>query len=295
MLSILIPTYNYNVLPLVKELHRQATDTPIAFEIIVLDDASPDDTTIKENQKINLISNCSYNILEKNIGRSAIRNLLAKKAYYDWLLFLDADIMPVNGNLISQYLSHLNEGEKVIYGGIRYQGQKPSQNELLRWIYGNDREALPAEKRQQDSYLSLLTLNFAIKKSIFNKVSFNETIPNLRHEDTLFSHDLKSAGIKIEHIDNPVYHLGLESSDIFMRKSEEAVIGLKYLLDNRLLSNNYIKLSSLYASISRFGMTAFVGFLFKTFQKPLKENLLSDNPSLLIFDLYRLGYLCSLK
>ena len=35
MLSILIPTYNYNAFPLVEELQNQAIEAGIAFEIIV--------------------------------------------------------------------------------------------------------------------------------------------------------------------------------------------------------------------------------------------------------------------
>ena len=40
MLSILIPTYNYNVYPLVSELQRQCLESKIEFEILCQDDAS---------------------------------------------------------------------------------------------------------------------------------------------------------------------------------------------------------------------------------------------------------------
>ena len=39
MLSILIPVYNYNVLPLASELVKQFNSCGITFEIIFLDDA----------------------------------------------------------------------------------------------------------------------------------------------------------------------------------------------------------------------------------------------------------------
>lgn len=295
MLSILIPTYNYNVLPLVQKLEKLANSENIAFEIIVLDDASTDSISISENQNINQLEHCSYDLLEKNIGRSCMRNLLAKKAKYNWLLFLDADTFPIHDNFISAYLPYLNENEKIVYGGIRYQEEKPSDDKLLRWVYGNSREALSAEQRQKEPYLSLLTLNFAISKSIFSKVSFNETIPNLRHEDTLFSYDLSQKKIKVEHIENPVYHLGLESSEIFMKKSEESVVGLKYLTDNGLLSENYIRIAKMNRSIKRFGLLPVARLSFKMVKKPFHKNLLGSNPSLFIFDLYRLGYLCSLN
>ena len=40
MLSILIPTYNYNITRLVVDLHQQALDTYVDFEIIVIEDGS---------------------------------------------------------------------------------------------------------------------------------------------------------------------------------------------------------------------------------------------------------------
>ena len=54
MLSILIPTYNYDCYDLVKELHRQATELNIEFEIIVADDCST--INIANNKKINTFS-----------------------------------------------------------------------------------------------------------------------------------------------------------------------------------------------------------------------------------------------
>ena len=89
MLSILIPTYNYNIFPLVTELVNQAKVLKIEFEIITIDDGSNQFQI--ENHKINHLENCSYTVLSNNIGRSSIRNLLAKKAKFKWLLFLDAD------------------------------------------------------------------------------------------------------------------------------------------------------------------------------------------------------------
>lgn len=295
MLSILIPAYNYNVFPLVQELQVQAQQADITFEILVFDDASPDQQYVQSNLVINTLSNCKYELLLKNIGRSAIRNLLAKKAKYDWLLYLDSDTIPIATNFISKYLPFLNNEEKVVYGGIKYQEQKPVHDMLLRWVYGNEREALPANIRSQAPYLSLLTLNFAVKKSIFNKVQFNEDIPNLRHEDTLFSYNLSQQNIKVEHVDNPVYHLGLDTSEIFIKKSEEAVVGLKFLLDNSLISTDYLRIATIYNRIKALCLRSIAAYAFKIFKKMFRKNLLSANPSLFIFDLYRLGYLCSLK
>jgi GT2 family glycosyltransferase len=293
MLSILIPTYNYEVYELVKVLNKQAQDAKIEFEIIVLDDGSQKFQT--ENNKINEFQFCTYEILKVNIGRSAIRNLLAKKAAFDNLLFLDSDTIPIETNFISNYLLQITKEEKIVSGGILYPELKPKKNQLLRWKYGNSREALSAKIREENPYLRLLTLNFMIQKSVFEKVSFNEKIPNLRHEDTLFSYNLKQQNILVEHIENPVYHNGLDDFEVALKKENESLIALKYLVENQLIPYDYISLSKLFYTLKKIKLVFLLKVFYKTTKPILLKNLASKNPSLFIFDLYRLGYFSSLN
>lgn len=292
MLSILIPNYNCNVFKLVNVLNNQANAAKIEFEILVLDDGSQ--KFHSENNKINELQFCSYEILKVNIGRSAIRNLLVKKATFDNLLFLDSDTIPISNDFISNYLLQINQEEKIVSGGILYSKLKPQKSQLLRWKYGNSREALSAKVREKNPYLRLLTLNFMIKKSVFEKVNFNENIPNLRHEDTLFSHDLKNHNIQAEHIENPVYHLGLDEFEIAIKKENESLIALKFLIESKLIPADYIGLSKLFYLLKKMQVL----FVFKVFYKLTKplllKNLASKNPSLFIFDIYRLGYFSSI-
>ena len=41
---------------------------------------------VSENERVKLIPNVHFYTLEKNIGRSKIRNLLTEKATFEWLL-----------------------------------------------------------------------------------------------------------------------------------------------------------------------------------------------------------------
>ncbi|CAN1532045.1 glyco_like_mftF, transferase 2, rSAM/selenodomain-associated [Flavobacteriaceae bacterium] len=293
MLSILIPTYNYNVYPLVLELQKQCLECKIVFEILVQDDGSK--LFLDENQEINSLKNCRFEVLEKNTGRSAIRNLLAKKAKFNSLLFFDADTIPIKNHLIKNYIEQINEEEKIVYGGIEYQKEKPVKSQILRWKYGHSREALTVEKRKKNPYLSFLTLNFLIHKNIFDKVSFNETIPNLRHEDTLFSYNLMQQKIKIIHIANPVFHLGLDDFEIAIKKENESILGLKYLIDHKLLPTDYVRISKIATRIDKLKLNFSFAFFYNISRFIFLKNLSSKNPSLFIFDLYRLSYLCKLN
>lgn len=294
MLSILIPTHNYNITRLVEEVHRQITSLNIVFEIRCYDDGSTNQSIIHSNKSINKLKHTSYHILNKNIGRSAVRNLLAKDANFDWLLFLDADVIPKNANFISKYVQSIRGNTEVIYGGILYTEIKPDTTNLLRWVYGNKREALSLEKRNKNPYITFLTLNFLINKTVFLEVSFNENIPNLRHEDTLFSYNLKLKNISVEHIENPTYHLGLEDNNQFFKKSMESVDALYVLLKTGLIDEDYTKITRIFFKLKRFGLHYVFAIIYKLFKGYFKKNLLSKKPFLFIFDLCRLSYLCSL-
>ena len=294
MLSILIPTYNYNVFPLVKEVSEQCIAEKISFEIIVLDDASQNFHT--ENNEINNLDNCSYSILNQNIGRSAIRNLLSTKALFDNLLFLDADVRMISDQFIKNYINFIksNSNYGVVYGGIVYQESKPQTNQLLRWIYGNKREALSAEKRNENVYVSFLTLNFLIKKDVFKTVRFNEDIPNLRYEDLLFSFDLMKNRIPLKHINNQVVHNGIETSEVFMQKTNDSLKGLKFLLSKNYLPADYAKISNVFNLLNQTKLLFLINFIYKMRKNSFEKNLLSNKPSLFIYDIYRLGYFSQL-
>lgn len=292
MLSILIPTYNYNIFHSVAELNRQCVLEQIDFEILAIDDASGG--FFKENNGINALDHCRYEVLEKNIGRSKIRNLLAEKARFDWLLFLDADTMPINDAFISNYLAEFKKGESAINGGIRYSSEKPQKEKILRWTYGKDREALTAAKRGENPYLAFLSLNFAIPKSLFAKVRFDESLPNLRHEDTVFSYQLKTNAIPVKHIENPVFHLGLDDFENMLRKEHEALLALKQLLSEAKISADYVKMGRYYDFLRRTHLDFFVKSFFKLTRKSLLQDISKPRPSLFLYDIYRLGYLCSL-
>jgi glycosyltransferase involved in cell wall biosynthesis len=293
MLSILIPTYNYKIFDLVFELKNQCDCLDFNYEIICQDDNSNSIFNI-ENEKINRLENCQFKTNSENYGRSKNRNKLAENSKYDYLLFLDADTFPIEENFISKYLSEIKEFATIVYGGIRYTDKKPPNDKLLRWIYGKKREALTVSQRNKNSYLSFLTLNFLIHKEVFKKINFNESIPNLRHEDTLFSYELMKKNIPIKHIENPVFHFGLDEFNSALKKEHESLIALKNLLENKLLSPEYLKISNLYFIIKKYQIRLLILYSFKILKPVLLKNISSSKPSLVLFDIYRVGYMCSL-
>ena len=166
MLSILIPVYNFNVVQLIKDLHKQSFDCNIEFEIICYDDASQVFYQ-NQNREISNLSNVVYKELDKNAGRSKIRNQLAEASQYDNLLFLDCDAALPDDSFIKKYIIHI-ENYHVVYGGRIYEAYPPlSKDKYFRWFYGKKRESLSVAHRLRNPFKSFMTNNFLIHKKEF--------------------------------------------------------------------------------------------------------------------------------
>lgn len=292
MLSILIPTYNYNVYPLVSEIHKQCLECRIEFEILVFDDGSKQ--FLVENEAINSIENCCFKVLEKNIGRSAIRNLLAQKAKFEWLLFLDADVIPINSNFINTYIESINLSHLVVLGGYQYENRKPKEDYTLRYKYGKEREEKSSTERNSNPYQFVFSGNLLIQKNIFLATNYaNDN--SFYGMDVFFAYQLFIKKIAVIHIENPIHHLGLESNIVFFEKSLKAVESRKQFLTNSDQIEKISPLLKLYNKIKKYRLLLIVVFCFRITQPILKKFILSKNPNLYCFDFYRLGYLCSLK
>ncbi len=284
MLSILIPAYNFDVRPLVAGLSKQLETFNIKGEILVVDDCSKNEWKAI-NQTVQNIEFVNYEELKSNLGRSKIRNFLAQKATYEYLLFLDCDMKFVESDFLKNYHQNLSP-DSLLIGGISYQKEKPESDKILHWKVGKQREVKSASIRQNAPYHSFLSSNFLIPKSIFNKIKFDESLTQYGHEDTLFGLKLKELEIPILHIENPIEHAGLETNLIFLKKSEKAIENLSSLFKEKKIEPT--RLIDTYLKISRLGMKSIVLFILKKIENTMLENLKSDNPSLRYFDFYKL-------
>lgn len=287
MLSILIPIYNYPVYELVNKLSILASKSNIDFEILCIDDASTEYKA--DNQQINNISGVIVENLDQNNGRSALRNLLAQKAKYPNLLFIDTDMLIPSENYISNYIEVIEKAD-IVYGGIVYENIPKSSKHMLRWKYGNKREAISAKLREKEPYFSVKTCNFLIKKSIFETVQFNENIREYGHEDTLFCIELERHKYRVLHIDNPTIHLGVERSDIYLNKVEMACVNLARIEKDFLKDDEkeHVRLIYFFLKLQKMGLIPILEFFYKIIENRVLRNLLSEQPNLTYLDYFKL-------
>jgi GT2 family glycosyltransferase len=294
MLSILIPTYNYNVVNLVKQLYKQVLKEGVEFEIIVLDDASTNKIAIKDNHLINNLDYCVFQELSENIGRSKIRNLLSEKAQYKWLLFLDSDTEPTQNTFIKKYIDSIKEGYSIVFGGIHYKGNN-QENCSLRHLYGIKRESISLQKRNKKPFLSFITMAFLIKKEVFKTVIFSDNLFQYGYEDTVFALQLRKNNFQILHIDNTITHLNLETNHEFIEKTKISLKNLIRFNQSKEIEKDDIKLLKVYYYLKSLKLIWLIKLFFKTSRRTIIIQLKSKNPNLFLFDLYRLGYFCLVK
>ncbi len=298
MLSINVPVYNYVVCDLVEQLIDQAEKLNIGYEIRVYDDGSEPGYKAL-NQKIADYEKVVYRELKQNIGRAAIRNKMGFESRFEYLLFIDADSMPVSENYLKNFIENAKPNI-VLCGGTAYQKEKPAEPEkFLRWYYGSKREAISAETRNKKKGFIITSNNFLIAKTVFTRVHFRENINKYGHEDTLLGYDLFCNGIAIFHIDNPVEHTGLENSVIFLQKTRTALASLHEISATMLHGDTafamQVKFLARYSGVTRVLPVVFLKLFFKLFSGFIEKKLTGTNPNLFLFDLYKLGYYSTLK
>lgn len=288
MLSILIPTYNFDCSALAKELQQQITSSGITAEVIVMDDASPNEQLRNANTCINELPQCRLIQLSHNVGIACIRNLLADQAQYEYLLFLDADVYPVYDDFISRYLNARNKAD-VVCGGLMFRTTPPSPQCTLRYKYGSMVESQTVEKRMQQPFGEFRTLNFFISQKVFMATRFNEGFVRYGHEDTFFGKELQQKGFTIKHINNPVYHDVPDTNEQFLSKTRRSIENLCQHYDLLL---SHVKLLRLYSTLHRWHISSCIAATFSLIEPLLLHNLNSNTPSLTIFNIYKTGYLC---
>ena len=291
MISVLIPVYKYDVSKLVTELQQQLSKAQCAYEILIFEDGSHSDINAV-NSKLNELPFVTFKIHEQNLGLSGNRNSLVKAAKYDFVLLIDADMQVISPDYIQNYINYLDNTCEVVYGGMVYSKELKDDAYSLRWKYGNDSEALSVKTRMERPYKSVLSLNLLIKKSLANTILYDSTIRNYGYEDTVFAYRLKQRNSNIKHIDNPLLHQYTTTNKEFIEKTKLALENLKSISDRKMIDLKFTTLGNAYLTLKKLKCIGIISNIYQNFGSKMESQLLSSQPNLNVFKLYKLSYFC---
>ncbi|HHB77581.1 MAG TPA: glycosyltransferase family 2 protein [Desulfobulbus sp.] len=237
LLSVIIPVKNWDVGLLLDALLGEIISSKLEdhVEIIIADDCSKEQYRRMNRAHVQQKDCIFYYERKQCMGRAAIRNDLLKKASGTYILFLDADVLPDNPDFLKTYLTCVRENEPVVCGGVSYRNRTLLEKKYDFYLYkGKHTEWLPVEKRQQAAWRYFFSANVLIKRSILERISFDERFSGYGYEDIEWGIRLDKA-CGIHQIENTCSHLGLiEKQKAFsrMRSSIENFLLLQELHPN---------------------------------------------------------------
>ncbi len=297
-ISILIPVNNYDIFAFVRSLRDAIDSIPELIEVVIGDDGSSDEYAAKYK----MLEDSSVRVIRstKNIGRAAIRNKLIDASKGDYLIFVDQDAM-IPGTAeeyINKWVAE-TDGASVVFGGVRYREAPPSDpDKILRWKYGIKHEQRAAIDRRRHPYRNFSTFNVLFKRLVFEKLRFNEELKQYGYEDKLLAYQLKKAGIQIMHIDNALYHEGLESNQEFLDKTKLGIGNLSKLFDTvtdkKGFAENVLLIAS-YNRLWRIGLNYPLRLLYYRYGEKMELRLNKPNPRIWLFKLYKISMFCSYR
>ena len=232
-LSIAIPCHRYDASLLLQRL--SACEQAGAVEIILYEDGGGDPWLVNKLQTCvkSLASPVRMVACITNRGRSAARNAAVAQARADWIVLLDADMVPDDVHFLSRYLeaTRIAASPCVVVGGysLRHAPVEP-RFALHRW-QALTSEIQPSETRQLQPGLNLYSCNVLVHRRALQECPFDTGFSGWGWEDVDWGLRLE-ARFPIIHIDNPCSHMGLDEDDVLLAKYSQGAANFARLADH---------------------------------------------------------------
>jgi len=219
-LSVLIPCYRDDPERLLCALNR--ADLPI--ELVVLDDGSGDDLLARRlaERMRALAAPARLISLTANEGRAKGRNRLAAAARANFLLFLDADMLPDRSDFLDCWLALVaSRGPAAAFGGFSLDQTPADPAHAVHRSMALRSDCLPVEVRRQAPEKHVFTSNLLIRRDVFDNEPFDAGFAGWGWEDVEWAMRV-SRRHRIQHVDIPATHLGLDPAPVMAAKYEQS-------------------------------------------------------------------------
>lgn len=219
-LSVLTPFHRYDPSPLLERLAH----APDGVEIVLLDDGSASAALTARVAAAADAAGASAKLIvwDENRGRAAGLNRLIAEARGEYVLFLDADMIPDSDHYLATWLDLIqSQRPYVAFGGLslRYAEATPA-TALHRGLFARS-DCKSATQRKRAPAQTVAIANLLVHRSFLNAYPFDDGFVGWGFEDVDWA--LRAAKhAPITHIDNPATHAGLDSVEVLMRKCAEA-------------------------------------------------------------------------
>ncbi len=226
-LSVLVPFFRDDCAALIQALDAELTDQVV--EILVYDDGTGDSeltqktaaTVTQAKRPVRLITN------SENQGRSGARNGLFQAARAEWVLFLDADMLPSHSDFLQNYLTLISESNaEIIFGGFEVEASSEDADRDLHRALSEVSDCLTLSERQAAGPQYVASSNLCVHRDVLIAQPFDSNFEGWGWEDSEWAARV-AKHFTLIHADNSAIHLGLETTDTLLKRF--ATSGTNYL------------------------------------------------------------------
>lgn len=223
-LSVLIPFLRDDPSALIALLDREAPALSGAVELILLDDGTNDAALTA--RLITLIEAGTLPIrlisLSINEGRSIGRNRLTTAARGSSLLFLDSDMRPDHDRFLQTWADLASAGQiAVAFGGFSLLQAPDEARFAVHRSMAAKSDCIPHDQRAAQPEKHVFTSNLLVRRDVFEAEAFDPGFIGWGWEDVEWAMRV-SRRFRVEHIDNPATHMGLDTVETLAAKYEQS-------------------------------------------------------------------------
>ena len=201
-LSIIIPVYNVEAYidDCLHSIYSEESDG-LSFEVIVVDDGTPDKSMDIVNRYVERYKNLSI-LHQKNQGQSVARNTGLEIAKGEYVWFVDSDdwIEPYSINTLISLMEQ-NPGIDIFAVPSTWKYDDPNKDWIDLRVADN---TIMSGRKYQDSGLQMAAWQFVTKRS-FLRDSNIKFYPGIIHEDTLWGAEIMYLAQQVMIIKQPLY------------------------------------------------------------------------------------------
>jgi len=276
-LTIAIPAYRDDPARLVEALRR--ADGANRCEVIIYDDGSGDDalTTSILHGVMEFPGRAMLVSAAGNHGRAHARNRLLAHAKSNWILLLDADMLPDAPDFLARYQAMIDQadGPALIAGGFSLKQVTPTRGQRLAYAQAEKSECVPASLRETEPGRYVFTSNILVHRDVLETIPFDDGFTGWGWEDVDWGLRVSEA-YPIKHIDNTATHLGLDTTRDLLRKYGTSGANFARIVDRHPLAAASMQLTRVSKRLARLPgrpLIAGAAKLFATSPLPIKARL----------------------
>lgn len=223
-LSIIVPFLRDDPLPLLRKLADERGLHTSQVEILLLDDGTNDPAlSARLISAVNRLPMAAALLtLTENIGRARGRNLMARKARGDFLLFLDADMLPDRDSFLRDWLDLIaREAPAVAFGGFSLEQAPDDSRYAVHRAMAEKSDCVSAAVRSAQPEKYVFTSNLLVRSDVFGQIAFDENFTGWGWEDVEWAMRV-CLDHPIIHRDITATHLGLDTVPQLMDKYRQS-------------------------------------------------------------------------